>query len=103
MSKTNISSEEKIAAVKSFLNGEGSQRSIARQLGISFQSFQQWIRNYKSMETVAFTMKGNKKYSSELKVNAVKDYLAGLGSQDNICLMYGIRSKHKLHTKNVLK
>lgn len=96
MSKMNISPEEKIAAVKSFLNGEGSQRSIAAHLGISFQSFQQWIRNYKSMGMDAFTMRGNKKYSSKLKLSAVNDYLSGLGSQDDICLMYGIRSKHKL-------
>lgn len=37
MSKMNISPQEKIAAVNSFLNGEGSQRSIAAHLGISFQ------------------------------------------------------------------
>lgn len=44
----------------------------------------------------AFTMRGNKKYSSELKLSAVKDYLSGLGSQDDICLIYGIRSRYKL-------
>jgi transposase-like protein len=96
MSKNIISPDKKISAIKSFLNGEGSQRSIAAQLGISYQSFQQWIRNYKSMGTDAFTMIGNKKYSSELKLSAVQDYLACIGSQDDICLKYGIRSKCKL-------
>jgi transposase-like protein len=43
-----------------------------------------------------FLMKGNKKYSKELKIQAVKDYLTGLGSQIDICRKYGIRSKGKL-------
>lgn len=46
----------------------------------------------------AFTLKGNKKYSEELKQQAVLDYLAGYGSQDDICKKYGIRSKGKLQT-----
>lgn len=97
MSKNKIYPEQKITAVKSFLKGEGSQRSIANQLGISYQAFQEWIRNYKSMGADAFTMVGNKKYSAELKYFAVKDYLVGQGSLDDICLKYGIRSKNKLH------
>ncbi|MEY8000469.1 helix-turn-helix domain-containing protein [Clostridium sp. Mt-5] len=31
-----------------------------------------------------------------MKLSAVKDYLAGMGSQDDICMKYGIRSKSKL-------
>jgi transposase-like protein len=46
----------------------------------------------------AFTLKGNKKYSKELKLQAVLDYLAERGSQDDICKKYGIRSKAKLQT-----
>ena len=37
MSKINIIPEEKIAAVKSFLNGEGSQRSIAAPFAFLFR------------------------------------------------------------------
>lgn len=96
MSKNRISPDEKICAVKLFLDGKGSQRSIADQLGIRYQSFQQWIRNYKSMGKSIFIKKGNKKYSSDLKLSAVKDYLAGMGSLDDICMKYGIRSKSKL-------
>ena len=63
---------------------------------VSLASVQQWIRNYESMGANAFTLKGNKKYSKELKQQAVLDYLAGYGSQDDICKKYGIRSKGKL-------
>ncbi|MCI8964593.1 MAG: hypothetical protein HFG37_12965 [Eubacterium sp.] len=52
---------------------------------VSIASVQQWIRNYESMGADAFTLKGNKKYSKELKQQAVLEYLAGRGSQDDIC------------------
>ncbi len=62
-----------------------SQRRIADMFDVSLASVQQWIRNYESMGANAFTLKGNKKYSKELKQQAVLDYLAGCGSQDDIC------------------
>ena len=46
----------------------------------------------------AFTLKGNKKYSKELKQQAVLDYLAGYGSQDDICK--NIESVQKLSYKS---
>lgn len=39
----------------------------------------------------------NKKYSAELKLKAVKDYLNGGGSQREICIKYEISSKGRLH------
>ena len=36
--------------------------------------------------------KKNKKYSAELKLKAVQDYLNGVGSQVEICKKYGISS-----------
>ena len=44
----------------------------------------------------AFLMKHYKRYSKELKLQAVQEYLAGYGSQGDICKKYGIRSKSKL-------
>ena len=65
---------------------------------VSLASVQQWIRNYESMGADAFTFKVNKKYSKELKEQAVLDYLAGRSSQDDICKKYGIRSRSKLQS-----
>lgn len=96
MSKRNISAEDKIYAVNLYLDGQQSQRQIAKLFEVKPSSVGQWIRNYESMGTDAFTLKGNKKYSKELKQQAVLDYLAGHGSQDDICKRYGIRSKVKL-------
>ena len=96
MSKRKVSVEDKIYAVNLYLAGKESQRCIAAMFDVSLSSVQQWIRNYESMGADAFTLKGNKKYSKELKQQAVLDYLAGRGSQDDICKKYGIRSKSKL-------
>lgn len=94
--KPSLSADEKIKYVKEYLDGEDSIKNIASTIGISAESFRQWIRNYNSMGIEAFTMIENKRYSRELKVQAVKDYLEGLGSQDDICAKYKIRSKAKL-------
>ena len=98
MSKRKVSVEDKIYAVNLYLDGKESQRRIADMFDVSLASVQQWIRNYESMGVNAFTLKGNKKYSKELKQQAVLDYLAGHGSQNDICKKYGIRSKGKLQT-----
>ena len=96
MSKRKISRNEKLNAVLRYLDGNTSQGQIARDLNVSLASVQQWISNYESMGADIFSMKGNKKYSKELKIQAVEEYLAGLGSQIDICKKYGIRSKGKL-------
>lgn len=94
--KHSLSVDKKIKYVQEYLNGKNSIKNIAATIGISAESFRQCIRNYTSMGVDAFTMKGNKRYSKELKLEAVKDYLSGLGSQDDICAKYEIRSKAKL-------
>ena len=80
MSKRKVSVEDKTYAVNLYLDGKESQRRIADMFDVSLASVQQWIRNYESMGVNAFTLKGNKKYSKELKQQAVLDYLAGHGS-----------------------
>ena len=94
--KRKISAEDKVYAVNLYLDGKESQHRIASMFGVSIASVQQWIRNYESMGSDAFTLKKYKKYPKELKQQAVLNYLAGRGSQNDICKKYGIRSKSKL-------
>ena len=98
MFKRKVSVEDKIYAVNLYLDGKESQHGIAAMFDVSVASVQQWIRNYESMGSNAFTLKGNKKYSKELKLQAVLDYLAGYGSQDDICKKY--ESVQKLSYKS---
>ena len=90
MSKRKISHTEKLNAVLQYMDGKTSQNQIARDFNVSLASVQQWISNYESMGADIFSMKRNKKYSKELKIQAVEEYLAGLGSQIDICKKYGI-------------
>lgn len=96
MSIRKISDQEKISAVLQYLDGKTSQGRIASELNVSKASVQQWIRNYQVMGSDVFLVKHYKKYTKELKLQAVHDYLNGCGSQDDICKKYSIRSKSKL-------
>ena len=96
MSRNRISPEDKILAVQKYPEGKISQGGIAGQFQVSKTSVQQWIFNYQSMGSEIFFQEKNKRYSKELKECAVLDYLAGKGSQEDICRKYGIRSKGKL-------
>ena len=96
MSNKTISAKDKISAVLLYFEGNISQHQLAEQLEVSLATVQQWIRNYESMGEDAFLMQHYKQYPKELKLQAVQDYLAGCGSQDDICKKYRIRSKSKL-------
>lgn len=95
MSKRKISGNAKISAIMRYKDGSVSQNKIAEEFNVSASSVQQWIANYESMGTAAFSIK-NKKYSKELKTHAVEEYLSGSVSQIDICKKYGIRAKSKL-------
>ncbi len=84
--------EEKIAAVKLYLNGKGSIHQIARMYGVGKPAVRKWVRNYESVGVEAFNTKKNKKYSAEVKQEAVREYLSGRGSLPAVCKKYGIRS-----------
>mgnify|MGYP000848382090 CR=1 FL=1 len=91
--KTKVSGSEKIAAIEKYLRGEDSLNHLAALLGVKIGSARQWLQTYQSLgPNGLLNTSKNTVYSSELKVAAVKDYLAGYGSQMDICKKYGIKS-----------
>ncbi len=96
MSRGKVSPEEKIKAVKLYLNGKSSIRQMARMYGVYKSSIQAWVRNYESMGVEAFNSKKNKQYTAEVKQEAVREYLSGRGSLPAVCKKYGIRSAKQL-------
>lgn len=94
MSKNSI--EEIIKSVERYKRGETSQKAEAKRQGVSHQTFQDWIRIYETFGADGFLDTKNRKYSSELKESAVKDYLNGEGSHAAICKKYGISSRSVL-------
>ncbi len=73
--KPKYSVEEKLNAVREYLDGNESMNSIAKHLNISFQSFKQWVTNYEAMGTDAFATSQNKHYSKVEKKNRLLQHI----------------------------
>ena len=86
-----ITDEERISAVQEYLNGEGSYHSIAKKYGIVYERFRQLVirAQTEGIESIKISHT-NKKYTAEIKIGAVKEYLEGKGSQVEICKKYKI-------------
>ncbi len=78
--------EERIAAVREYLDGKGSYATIAEKYGISCGRFRELVVRAKTdgIESVKIRHR-NKKYSAETKLKAVTEYLGGNCSQMEIC------------------
>jgi transposase len=95
--KTKISGKEKIAAIEKYLHGEDSLNHLATLLDVTHQSITQWLQTYQSLgPNGLLNASKNTTYTEDLKVLAVKDYLAGSGSHMDICKKYGIKSTSQL-------
>lgn len=97
-----ISAQDKIYYCKQYVDGKMSQGQIAGLTNVEKTSVQKWIMKYDSMGETAFLRKGWKNYTKEIKVQAVKDYIAGIDSKMGICKKYGIHSPTQL-SKWILK
>lgn len=95
--RTRTTPEEKVMLVKKYLTGEISSTEACGIVGVDDESFRAWIRLYKQEGSLGLINNGtNRRYSRELKTSAVETYLAGEGSQSEICKRYKIRSKKQL-------
>lgn len=95
--KSKFSTEEKLEHVLRCIEGKDSIGYTAKLIGIYHSTLKSWIRNYQSLgiEGLNNTSK-NTSHSAELKEMAVRSYLDGLGSLQDICRKYGIRSREIL-------
>lgn len=97
MHKTKVRSEEKVRAVEAYLRGEGSTLSWAKRVGVSRQTFWTWVQVYQAHGAKGLLEKSqNQRYDSETMNAAVQAYLAGEGSQVEICKRFRILSKTQL-------
>ena len=94
MSKRNPKSvEEKLEVVHLYLEQEKSIAALVKVFGVSVSTIRYWIRKYHRDGIEGLKESPTwKKYRSELKEKAVKDYLAGRGSLSMIVKKYGISS-----------
>ena len=97
MRKRKLSDELILTIIDEHFKGGKSSRTIAAQHGISYSTVNEWLVQYKQNGVTAFTRDGrNKTYSTELKLQAVEDYLSGKGSILTISAKYGLRSTIQL-------
>lgn len=95
--KSKLSYEEKISAIKEYKTGQGSYVSIAKKFGIAIRSLKDMVAVYDSQGAEGLLPKrGNTKYSKELKLQAVTDYLSGKVSQQEVCKKYKIFCRKQL-------
>lgn len=91
--KNKISPEEKLKAVKEYLNNEGSFQRIATKYGVTTTPFRKWLAKYKSMGEATFIKSSNNHYSSEFKTQVVMSYLHGEGSLQDLAVKFKIPSQ----------
>lgn len=94
--KAKLTNEQRIKAAEEYMRGEGGYRSIANKYKISVPTLQEMVRRARSegIDGLVLSSKNNK-YSKDLKLAAVEDYLSGKGSLAEICSKYQI-SKHSV-------
>lgn len=94
---TSITPEKKISAVESYLLGSKSTKVLSKELNVGTSTVGEWVRKYKAWgPSGLFPLSNPSRYTKEIKIKAVKEFIAEKGSLETITLKYGIRSKTQL-------
>ena len=97
MRKRKLSEDQILKIIDEHFKEGKSLRTIAAKYGISHATVEEWLVQYKANGITAFIRDGrNKTYSTELKLQAIEDYLNGEGSYKVISAKYGLRSTMQL-------
>ena len=100
--KPKTSYEEKLQAVKDYLNGKDSTINIARRLNLGKNGNKEiyyWIKKYQNNGPKSLLPKPrNSTYTKEFKLKVVEEYLKGKGSLKQLCIEYKIPSDSTLRT-----
>ncbi|MDF2566368.1 MAG: hypothetical protein K0Q53_2772 [Massilibacillus sp.] len=92
-----IATEIKVSYIEKYLKRSISLSQICFELNITHHSFYKWLYKYQTngAAEVAVSNK-NRHYSETIKLMAVQDYLAGIGSYENLCKKYNITDSRVL-------
>jgi transposase-like protein len=95
--KGKIAAAEKVQLVEKYLDEKIGCREAIEIAGIDEQTLRRWVSRYRTEGVEGFQpIERNKKYPAELKGQAVRDYLEGAGSLQDICEKYRIRAERQL-------
>jgi transposase len=98
LSKPNeFNAVEKLAIIEELQEGGGTRAEVAQKYNISVNTLVKWRHRFElsGMEGLEIQIR-NRRYSAELKVQAVQDYLSGQYSQYEIIDKYKIASRTQL-------
>lgn len=91
--RTKHTLDERVAAVLSVIEEQKSINTVAKEYKVSKSTIKDWVRKYQAEGVEGLKRaKGWKKYSLELKRNAVDFYLNGEGSLPVTCAKFNISS-----------
>ena len=91
--KSKFSKELKLSIVKRYLNGEGSYKTLAKEINVHHSVVEVWIKKYKAFGENAFDSSNtNASYTKEFKEKIVLEYLNGCGSYTDLVIKYNIPS-----------
>jgi len=95
--RTDHSLEERIQAVEAITKHQGVLTKVSRDFGTNQDTLSRWVRQYKQ-EGIDGLKESHtwKRYSKELKQQAVQDYLSGNYTQRECCQKHGISSRSVL-------
>ena len=97
MSRGKFTVEERIEVARVCAEGKLSHSEAARRLGVSRPRITEWVARYKVGGALAFKeQEHNTVYTEEVKAAAVREYLEGKGSLQEISAKYGMRSTKQL-------
>lgn len=95
--KGKISIEGKVSSIEAYLLGGKGISQICSELSVTKNSFYKWLNNYKENGVAGLVVNHKNKYYSEaIKLMAIKDYLAGVGSYTTLCKNYDITDSRVL-------
>ena len=95
--KEKLKVQEKIDLIRRCQTGELGKTEASRIAGVDLKTIYHWLSRYEAEGESGFmAYSRNRVYTPEAKLNAVRDYLSGKGSQLEICKKYKIRNTHCL-------
>jgi Transposase and inactivated derivatives len=95
--KNEYSGLEKLEAIRELEDGRYTQRKIAQKYNVNISTLEKWRRKYEQYGIQGLEIRTrNNSYSAELKIEAVKDYLTGNYSHNQIIKKYKIASTTQL-------
>ena len=97
MPREKVTPEERTEAAKACVEGRMSAGEAARRLDVDESQVREWVFRYKAHGAEAFReQERSTVYSSELKAQAVREYIKGNLSQREIAAKYGLRSTSQI-------